>query len=584
MVSYVQVENLTKSYGDHVLFANLTFGIAEGQKIGLVAKNGTGKSTLLRILEGVETPDSGSVIFRGGLRMASLKQHPEFGEGTTVRTACPEADNTEAHALYLRLCSQLGIQDFDVPTNKLSGGQIKRIALAITLSQNPQFIILDEPTNHLDIEAIEWLEGYLKRSKITLLMVTHDRYFLDRVCNTIFELDQQQLFIYEGNYDYYLKRRAQRIEMLEAQQEKLRNTLAREQQWMSRQPQARAGKAKFRIDNFHELKSQITNTSEKKLKLTPGSATYIGNKIFVADKINKAFGNKIILKDFSYYFARHDKIGIVGPNGVGKSTFIKMLMGIVQQDSGQWEIGTTVRWGYYSQTPPALPKGKKVIDAVTEIAENISYGGSMLTAMQYLNMFLFSAKEQQKYISTLSGGELRRLNLAIVLMKQPNFLILDEPTNDLDIITIGILEEYLASFGGCAIVISHDRYFLDNIVSHLFVMDGTGIIKDFPGTYSELRELQRHSTEPAAQAQTTTTSKSKEKPRTAAPSKLTYKEKIEFQQLEKDIETLTAQATALEKDFQNPSGDMDEKTRLYSQIKEQLDMAEMRWLELSEKL
>ena len=476
MKPYLQVEDLTKSYGDRMLFDSVTFGINEGDKIGLIAKNGTGKSTLLRILSGEEAPDSGSVTFRNGLRVGFLAQIPDFAPGKSILDNLLAAMPEEHHEDWNRedrvrqMLSQLGISDCGIMPEYMSGGQIKRAALAQVFLASPDLLILDEPTNHLDLETVEWLENYLTRQRITLLMVTHDRYFLDRVCNKIIEIDMQQIFTYEGNFDLYLKRRAERIEALTGELAKVRNTLRKEQEWMRRQPQARAGKARYRINAFYDLKERSrANYTERQIDPTDVRSSYIGSKIFEAEGISKRFGEKVILDDFTYTFARYEKLGIVGGNGVGKSTFVKMLQGLVAPDSGEWNVGETVRFGYYSQEGLQLPPNKKVIDAITDLTDDIvlDNGATRLSPMQFLNRFLFTPADQQKYISTLSGGEMRRLNLAAVLVRQPNFLILDEPTNDLDIMTLGILEEYLREFKGCVIVISHDRFFLDSIVDHL---------------------------------------------------------------------------------------------------------------------
>lgn len=452
--SFLQVDNLTKSYGDRLLFSGVTFGVYEGDKIGIIAKNGTGKSTLLNIIAGKESQDSGDIVFRNGLRVGILAQNPDFGDSATIMDYMT-ADHitSEYEADYqdraVRQLSQLGITDPGSHISTLSGGQAKRVALAKVILGNPDLIILDEPTNHLDIQSIEWIEGYLKKSRVTLLMVTHDRYFLDRVTNKIIEIDRQQIFSYDGNYDYYLRRRQERIEAMSAELAKVKNTLRKEQDWMRRQPQARAGKAKYRIDAFYDLKkrSQV-NLSEDNVSLNVKSS-YIGSKIFEAKGVKKRFGDKVILDDFTYTFARYEKLGIIGHNGVGKSTFIKMLQGIIAPDSGEWNVGETVKFGYYSQDGIAFDENKKVIDAVTELAEDIVVNGDVrYTPMQFLTHFLFTPADQQKYIHTLSGGEKARLHLATVLMRSPNFLILDEPTNDLDIVTLAILEDYLRNFNG----------------------------------------------------------------------------------------------------------------------------------------
>ena len=618
MASYLQIENLTKSYGDRILFDSITFGINEGDKIGVIAKNGTGKSTLLRIISGKETADDGNITFRNDLRVGILEQMPQFSADATVLDSCM-FDNSETAKVIAKyenalikgdadeinkaitlmdsanawdyedklkqLLTQLKITDITAKISTLSGGQRKRVAIARLILENPDLIILDEPTNHLDIEIIEWLENYLTRSRITLLMVTHDRYFLDRICNKIIEIDNKQIYLYEGNYDYYLRRRKERIEAMTAELAKVKNTLRREQEWMSRQPQARAGKAKYRIDSFYELKkrSQV-DLRERNVNLEVNSS-YIGSKIFEAEGISKRFGNKVILDDFTYTFARYEKLGIIGNNGAGKSTFIKMLQGLVPADSGEWNVGETVRFGYYSQDGIEFDENKKVIDAITEIAEDVVINGDVhYSPMQFLNHFLFSPADQQKYIHTLSGGERCRLHLAAVLMRSPNFLILDEPTNDLDIVTLGILEEYLCNFKGCVIVISHDRYFLDNIVDHLFVFEGNGVVKDFPGNYSDYRKWQ----EEFAKANKITDKpkeKTPEKPKTDRQAKMTFKERKEFEQLTTEIEQLTSEKDTFEALFNSGQEipDIIEKSARYNELKKLLDEKEMRWLELSEK-
>ncbi|MBE6318990.1 MAG: ABC-F family ATP-binding cassette domain-containing protein [Bacteroidales bacterium] len=618
MASFLQIENLSKSYGDRILFNSITFGVNEGDKIGIIAKNGTGKSTLLKIISGKETADEGKITFRNNLRVAILDQIPEFPADATVLGSCM-FDNSETakvieeyeyaiskgdaneinQAITLmdsanawdyedklkQLLSQLKINDITAKICTLSGGQRKRVAIARLILEKPDLIILDEPTNHLDIEIIEWLENYLTRSRITLLMVTHDRYFLDRICNKIIEIDNKLIYTYEGNYDYYLRRRKERIEAMSAELAKVKNTLRREQEWMSRQPQARAGKAKYRIDSFYELKkrSQVDLT-ERNVNLEVKSS-YIGSKIFEAEGISKQFGDKIILNDFTYTFARYEKLGIIGNNGAGKSTFIKMLQGLIPADSGEWNVGETVRFGYYSQDGIKFDENKKVVDAITEIAEDVIINENVhYSPMQFLNHFLFSPTDQQKYIHTLSGGERCRLHLATVLMRSPNFLILDEPTNDLDIVTLGILEEYLCNFKGCLIVISHDRYFLDNIVDHIFVFEGNGVIKDFPGNYSDFREWQD---EFSKTNKTIEKPKEKtiEKPKTERQQKMTFKERKEFEQLSTEIERLTAEKAALDTLFNSGQEipDIFEKSARYNKLKEELDEKELRWLELSEK-
>ncbi len=597
MKPYLQVENLTKSYGDRMLFDSLTFGVNEGDKIGLIAKNGTGKSTLLRILSGAEAPDSGNVTFRNGLRVGFLAQMPEFEKGMSIMdnllaTVKPEEHEEWGHEDRIRqMLSQLGIENPGQDVDHLSGGQIKRVALAQVLLGNPDLLILDEPTNHLDLQSVEWLENYLTRMRVTLLMVTHDRYFLDRVCNKIIEIDMKQIFTYEGNFDLYLRRRAERIEALTGELAKVKNTLRKEQEWMRRQPQARAGKARYRINAFYDLKERSrANYDEKQIDPTEIKSSYIGSKIFEAENISKRFGEKVILDDFTYTFARYEKLGIIGGNGVGKSTFVKMLQGLVAPDSGEWNVGETVRFGYYSQDGLQLPPGKKVIDAITDITEDVVINGTThYSPMQFLTRFLFSPADQQKYISTLSGGEMRRLHLAAVLITQPNFLILDEPTNDLDIMTLGILEEYLREFKGCVIVISHDRFFLDSIVDHLFVMEGGGVIKDFPGNYTDYRNYLKEQQKATQDAARTTASASQmsqpQRRETARPQKLSFKERKELETLTKEIYELTEEKNSLEALFNSGAeiADIADKARRYSELKELLDEKELRWLELSEK-
>ncbi len=603
-----------------MLFSDVTFGVNEGDKIGVIAKNGTGKSTMLRIIAGMEDADSGSVVFRNGLRVGFLEQLPPLDPDLTVLEACMSEDHhiTSVISDYERalasgdsaalddairsmdsagawdyedrlrqLLTQLKITDMTQRVSSLSGGQRKRVALARVILENPELLILDEPTNHLDIEIIEWLEGYLKRSKVALLMVTHDRYFLDRVCNKIIEIDRQQIYTYDGNFDYYLRRRRERIESMEAELAKVRNTLRREQEWMSRQPQARAGKAKYRIDSFYDLKERSRmQLGEKNVNLEVKSS-YIGSKIFEARGIGKRFGEKVILDGFTYTFARYEKLGIIGHNGAGKSTFIKLLQGLLPSDSGEWNVGETVRFGYYSQDGLQLDQSKKVIDVITDIAEDVVLDGERhYSPMQFLQKFLFSPADQQKYVATLSGGERCRLHLAAVLMRSPNFLILDEPTNDLDIVTLGILEEYLSSFKGCVIVISHDRYFLDNIVDHLFVMEGDGVIKDFPGNYSDYRAWRsEREAEQKKEMQQKPARSNQQRPRTECPAKMTFKEKREFEQLTSEIEALNQEKAELDSLFNSGDviDDISVKSARYDEICGLIDEKEMRWLELSEK-
>ena len=624
MASYLQIENLTKSYGDRMLFADITFGINEGDKIGLIAKNGMGKTTLLRCIAGTESADSGSVIFRNDLKVGFLEQTPHLDNNLSVLQTCigdsgpiiiaiesyeaalQSGDiNKIAHATELmdasqawdyeerlkQMLSQLGIPDFSMPVSVLSGGQKKRVALAKIILENPDLLILDEPTNHLDISSIEWLESYLSQSKMTILMVTHDRYFLDRICSKIIELDHEQAFFYDGNYDNYLRRRSERIEAMTAELAKVKNTLRREQEWMNRQPQARAGKAKFRIDAFYDLKKRAAiDLRERNVNLSVKSS-YIGSKIFEASHISKRYGDKIILNDFNYVFSRYEKLGIIGTNGVGKSTFIKMLQGLVPSDSGKWDVGETVKFGYYSQDGISFDPAKKVIDAITEIAENVvmNDGSQHLSPSQFLQHFLFSPADQQKHIAKLSGGERCRLHLAAVLMRSPNFLILDEPTNDLDIITLGLLEEYLSDFKGCAIIISHDRYFLDNIVDHLFVLEGNGVVKDFPGNYSDYRKWQQDMATQNANEKAKITEKTKKngtgKDKADRPAKLSFKERKELEELTVEIDELSTEKAMLEAAFASGEQltDIEAKSLRYNQLKDLLDIKELRWLELSEK-
>jgi len=589
----LQIENLTKSIGDRMLFADVTLGVNEGDKIGIIAKNGSGKSTFLRILAGKEDYDSGRITLRGGVRMAFLEQDSRFDPSLPILDACVKeaeplfAGMSDEHMTLrddlARMLTQLGITDQQASASTMSGGQCKRAALAVALISEPDILLLDEPTNHLDIKVIEWLENRLKRSRMTLLMVTHDRYFLDRVCNKIVEIDRQQMFAYDGNYDYYLRRRAERIEAMASELAKVKNTLRREQEWMNRQPQARAGKAKYRIDKFYDLKerSQV-NLRERQVNLDSSQSAYIGSKIFEAEGISKRFGDKVILDDFTYTFARGEKVGIIGENGVGKSTFIKMLQGLVPQDSGEWNVGETVRFGYYSQEGIAFDEQKKVIDAVTEIADDIETAtGEHVTPMQWLQHFLFSVPDQQKYIYKLSGGERRRLHLATVLMRRPNFLILDEPTNDLDIVTLGLLEDYLVKFRGCAIIISHDRYFLDNIVDHIFVMEGNGVIKDFPGTYSDYRD---YLDAQAAAKEDKKTKPTKAKPQSERPAKMSFKTARRLEAIDQELAKLTEEKNVLDALFNSGTviDDVDVKAARYSELKDLIDALEMEWLELQE--
>ncbi len=609
----LQIENLTKSVGDRLLFGDVTLGVNEGDKIGIIAKNGAGKSTFLRILAGKEDYDSGKITLRNGLRVAYLDQDSNFTQGLPIIEACleqapvpeefqhSEEDAWKYRQRMVQILGQLGIDDAEAPVDYQSGGQLKRMAIACAVIAEPDILLLDEPTNHLDIKVIEWLESYLQRSRATILMVTHDRYFLDRVCNKIVEIDREQMYAYEGNYNYYLRRRQERIEAMGAELARVKNTLRREQEWMNRQPQARAGKAKYRIDQYYDLKERSRiNLSERNVNLELNKASYIGNKIFEAEGISKSFGDKKILDDFTYTFARGEKVGIIGPNGVGKSTFIKMLLGLVPQDKGQWNVGETVRFGYYSQEGIQFDENKKVIDAVTEMAEEIvTSDGARLSPMQFLQHFLFSVPDQQKYIYKLSGGERRRLYLATVLMRNPNFLILDEPTNDLDIVTLGLLEDYMARYKGCAIIVSHDRYFLDNIVDHIFVMEGNGVVKDFPGNYSDWRafmqQLKAEETSKSSNSKPSDSNNDKSSTqdtekaianRPPQKKRLSYKEQRELEALETELEALNAEKAELEALFNSGAqiDDVANKAARYSELKELLDQKEMRWLELTDGL
>lgn len=592
MISYLQIENLTKSHGDRMIFADVTFGINQGDKIALIAKNGTGKTTLLRCLAGTDSADSGKITPRSGLKTGILEQTPQLPDEMTVEDFVGNDDKLR------RLLTQMEVFVTPQLIGNLSGGQRKRLALAKVIASEPDLLILDEPTNHLDIPTIEWLENYLTRSKVTLLMVTHDRYFLDRVCDKIIEIDRTSLYVYEGNYANYLRRRRERIDGMSAELAKVKNTLRKEQEWMNRQPQARAGKAQYRIDAFHDLKkrSQI-DLRERNVNLSVKSS-YIGSKIFEASHVSKSFGDKCVLRDFNYIFSRYEKVGIVGRNGAGKSTFIKMLQGLVQPDSGHFDVGETVRFGYYSQEGINFDENKRVIDAITDLAEEIVVNdGVHYSPMQFLQHFLFTPVDQQKYISKLSGGERSRLHLASVLMRSPNFLILDEPTNDLDIVTLGILEEYLAEFKGCVIVISHDRFFLDSIADHLFVFEGDGVVKDFPGNYTEYRQWRDNRDREDKEARAAQANAAAKVPATESDAprvsrgglerapKLTFKERKELESLTTEIDALTAEKAELEAIFNSGAEipDIAEKSARYTEVSDLLDEKEMRWLELSEK-
>lgn len=618
MKSFLQIEGLTKSFGDRVLLDNITFGLYEGDKVGLIAKNGTGKTTLLRIIAGLESYDEGKVVFRNDLRVAYLPQLPELDPSLSVIEACLSLSDESTSAIrsyekaiesgdaeeissaihkmdtvgawdyeerIKQILSQLKINQLNQPVKELSGGQIKRVALAKVIINEPELLILDEPTNHLDVEMIEWLEDYLKRSRISLLMVTHDRYFLDKVCTKIVEIDMRQIYTYEGNYDYYLSKREERISAQDAELAKVKNLLRTELDWMRRQPQARGSKAKYRIDAFYELdKKSKFRRDDSTVELNVKSS-YIGSKIFEANDVCKKFDDLVILKDFNYIFARYEKLGIVGNNGVGKSTFIKLLLGLEKPDSGYFDIGETVKFGYYSQDGIQFNEEEKVIDAVKKIAEVIVFDEkTKYTASQFLQLFLFTPETQQKYIYKLSGGEKRRLYLATVLMKKPNFLILDEPTNDLDIVTLGILEDYLQKFKGCVIVVSHDRFFMDRTVDHLFVFEGNGVIKDFPGNYSDYREWKNLQKEEKAV-------KKEERPKEREnkrdySAKMSYKERKEFEALTVDIEKLEEEKRSIEEALSAGTLGVEELTQKSQRISEiiaELEEKEMRWLELSEK-
>ena len=583
----LDVQNLTKRFGAKVLFENISFSIAEGQRVGLIAQNGTGKSTLLSILMGEEGKDGGEVIYRNGLRVACLVQSPTFDPKETVLDACFNHHGDEEKVLKAKqILTQLKIADLNQPMGELSGGQQKRVALANTLITEPDFLILDEPTNHLDLEMIEWLEGFLSRGNKTLLMVTHDRYFLDRVCNLIIELDNNTIYTYQGNYAYYLEKRQARLDNARAEVQHANNLYRRELDWMRRQPQARGHKAKYREDAFYELEAKAKQRIEERQVRLKSSNVYIGSKIFECQYVSKAWSpEKVILHDFYYNFARFEKMGIVGNNGTGKSTFIKMLLGEVQPDGGRFDIGETVRFGYFSQEGLKFDEQKKVIDIVTDIAEYVDLGGGChLSASQFLQHFMFSPEEQYNYVYKLSGGEKRKLYLCTVLMRNPNFLVLDEPTNDLDIKTLQVLEEYLQDFPGCVIIVSHDRYFMDKVVDHLLVFKGGGEVQDFPGNYTQYRQWSQLSSQTDVKA---APAEKKEKPayRNETKRKLSYKEKTEFEQLGKDIAALEAEQAEIEAQLSSGALSVDEiteKSKRLPILKDELDEKSMRWLELSE--
>ena len=585
-IPYLDVQNLTKSFGDLVLFNNISFSVAEGQRIGLIAQNGTGKSTLLSVLTGKEGKDGGEIIMKKDLKIGYLEQKTLFDENESVLDACFNHQGDPQKVLKAKqILTMLHIDDLDQPMGQLSGGQQKRVALANVLITEPELFILDEPTNHLDLEMVEWLESYLSRGNKTLLMVTHDRFFLDRVCNSILELDDRTIYAYRGNYSYYLEKRQERIENKRAEVARANNLYRTELEWMRRMPQARGHKARYREEAFYELQQVAKQKVEERQIRLKSSNVYIGSKIFECQYVSKAWGDKVILKDFYYNFARFEKLGIIGNNGTGKSTFIKLLMGLVEPDSGQFDIGETVRFGYFSQEGLQFDEQQKVIDVVSDVAENINLGGGKsMTASQLLQHFLFTPEQQHNFVYKLSGGELRKLYLCTVLMKNPNFLVLDEPTNDLDIQTLQVLENYLQDFPGCVIVISHDRYFMDKVVDHILVFKGEGEIQDFPGNYTQFREW--NSLKPIEQKP----EEKKEKPaakdyRSNEKKKLSYKEKREFEALDEDITKLEQQIKDLEEEICSGEltvEDLTTKSMLLPTLKEELDEKSMRWLELSE--
>lgn len=588
MVPYIDVQNLSKSFGAHVLFENISFSISEGQHVGLIAKNGTGKSTLLSILSGKEGYDSGNIIFKRDLKVGILEQNPFFDPKESVLDACFNHHGEAEKVLRAKqILTQLKIKDLNQPMGELSGGQQKRIALANVLITEPDLLILDEPTNHLDLEMIVWLEGYLSRGNKTLFMVTHDRYFLDKVCNIILELDNKTIYTYRGNYEYYIEKRQERIDTAMAEIARANNLYRRELEWMRRMPQARGHKARFREDAFYELEAKAKQRIEERQMRLKSRNVYIGSKIFECQYVSKAWSDeKVILKDFYYNFSRFEKMGIIGNNGSGKSTFIKLLLGIIQPDSGKFDIGDTVRFGYFSQDGLKFNEDQRVIDVISSIADYIDYGGGKhITASQLLQHFLFTPEQQYDYVYKLSGGERRKLYLCTVLMHNPNFLVLDEPTNDLDIPTLQVLEEYLQDFPGCVIIVSHDRYFMDKIVDHLLVFQGNGVIKDFPGNYTQYREW--NSLRPKEEKSKSQSSEKKERrvPNNTGLRKKTYKEKCEFEQLEKDIAALEDEQKNIEEALCSGNLSIDElteKSKRLPVLKDELDEKSMRWLELSE--
>ena len=591
-IPYLDVQNLTKSFGAQVLFKDISFSIAEGQHVGLVAQNGTGKSTLLSILTGKEGYDSGSIIYRNDLRVGMLEQSPHFDPEESVLDACFNHEGNPERLLKAKqILTMLKLYDLEQPMGQLSGGQQKRVALANVLILEPDFLILDEPTNHLDLEMIEWLEGYLSRGNKTIFMVTHDRYFLDNVCNTILELDNNTIYTYRGNYSYYLEKRQERIDNTRAEIARANNLYRTELEWMRRMPQARGHKARYREEAFYELEAKAKQRIEERQVRLKSSNVYIGSKIFECQYVSKRFDDKIILNDFYYNFSRFEKMGIVGNNGTGKSTFVKMLLGEVVPDSGKFDIGETVRFGYFSQEGLKFRDDQKVIDIITDIADYIDLGGGKhMTASQFLNYFLFSPEQQHNYVYKLSGGEKRKLYLCTVLMKNPNFLVLDEPTNDLDIQTLQILEEYLQDFPGCVIVVSHDRYFMDKVVDHLLVFKGEGEIQDFPGNYTQFRDFQKMKSKEEEQqkptkSSNTTANEAKKDYRNNTKRKMSFKEKREYELLSDKIAQLEEEKQQLEEELCSGNLSVDElteKSKRLPILKEELDELELRWLELAD--
>lgn len=590
MTPLLDVQNISKAFGAHVLFENISFSIAEGQHVGLIAKNGTGKSTLLSLLSGKESVDSGSIIFRRDIKVGFLEQQPKFDPEESVLDACFNHQGDPDRILKAKqILTQLHITDLTQPMGQLSGGQQKRIALANVLITEPDLLILDEPTNHLDLEMIEWLEGYLQRGNKTLLMVTHDRYFLDRVCNLILELDNHTVYSYRGNFQYYMEKRQERIDATRAEIERANNLYRRELEWMRRQPQARGHKARYREEAFYDLESKAKQRIEERQMRLKSKNVYIGSKIFECQYVSKAFDEKVILKDFYYNFQRFEKMGIVGNNGTGKSTFIKMLLGEVAPDNGRFDVGDTVRFGYFSQDGMKFRDDQRVIDVIADIADYIDYGGGKhITATQLLQHFLFTPEQQYDYVYKLSGGERRKLYLCTVLMRNPNFLVLDEPTNDLDIQTLEVLEEYLQDFPGCVIIVSHDRFFMDKIVDHLLVFHGEGEIKDFPGNYTQFREWESLKPKELADNKNNSSDTEKKEKREFVGEqrrKKTYKEKCEFERLEKEIAALEEEQKSIEEALCSgtlPIDELTEKSKRLPIIKDELEEKEMRWLELSE--